>query len=663
MRTGFKQTGHLVTVSTPFGADALMVDAMEGQEGLSEPFRFTLVMRSGDPGLDPASIVGKDISVTLQAGTGVKRYLHGMCSRFVHSGFDRDFATYEAQVEPRLSLLRWSRDRRIFQAQSVDAIVKAVLGEFHVASSAKLSQTYPPLEYCVQYDETAFDFVSRLMEQAGIFYFFTFGTSSHTMVLADASSAFADCAGAASMRFFPQSGKSRPLDTVTRFEREKRLALKKATADDYDFEKPGASLAGSHAAASGEGDFYEFSTGHDSVPAGSSRARLRVEASQVQAQVLRGESFAYPFTAGTRFTLKEHFVAALNAGYVLRRVTHRVSGDLYTNRFEAFAASVPYRPEMVTPLPHAAGCETARVVGPSGEEIWTDKHGRIKVQFHWDRLGKKDDQSSTWIRVAQSVAGGGFGSLMLPRVGQEVVVSYLNADPQRPLVIGCVYNGENAPPVGLPANQTQTVLRTRSSKQGSAGNELRLEDKKDAEEVFLHAQKDLKFEVENGWSTTLKKGGEIHVLEEGDRSLELKKGNETHKVKGTRAVDVTGDETHHSHAAFQHTVDGDYALTVKGKLTINVTGALVIKTGAEGQLQAGSTLVLKSGTDLNTQAGANLTQKAGTNITTKAGGNLQQQAAAQINLKAPAITSMADANQTIQAGANLALKGVMVKLN
>lgn len=663
MRTGFKQVGRMVSVSTPFGADALLVDALEGHEGLSEPFSFKLTLRSGDAGLDPAGIVGKDIAVTMQAGSGTKRYLHGLCSRFVHSGFDRDFATYEAQIEPRLSLLRWSRDRRIFQAQSPDAIVKSVLGEFTVAVSTKLSQTYPPIEYCVQYDESAFDFVSRLMEQAGIFYFFSFAAGSHTLVLADAGSAFADCAGAASMRFLPPAGTSRPLDTVTRFEREKRLALKKATADDYDFEKPGASLAGSHAASAGEGAFYEFATGHGSVSAGSSRARLRVEASQAQGQVLRGASFAYPFTAGTRFGLKNHFVTALDASYVLRRVHHRVRDDRYENRFEAFDASVQFRPEMVTPLPRAVGCDTARVVGPSGEEIWTDKHGRIKVQFHWDRLGKQDDQSSTWIRVAQSVAGGGFGALLLPRVGQEVVVSYLNGDPQRPMVIGCVYNGENTPPVDLPALQTQTVLRTRSSKQGTAGNELRLEDKKDAEEVYLHAQKDLKFEVENGWSTTLKKGGEVHVLEEGDRSLELKKGKESHKVKGTRMVDVSGDESHHSHAAFQHTVDGDYALTVKGKLTINVTDALVIKTGAGGQVQAGSTLLLKSGTDLTTQAGANLVQKAGTNINTQAGANLQQQAAAQISLKAPAITSKADANQTVQAGANLALKGAMVKLN
>jgi type VI secretion system secreted protein VgrG len=655
MRTGFTQAGRLVQVTTPLGANDLLVDAMQGSEGLSELFSYTLTMRSGQAGLDPSAIVGKELSVKLQAGAGVVRYVQGLCSRFVHSGFDRDFATYEAQVVPRLSLLQFSRDRRIFQGKSVDAIVKAVLQEFQIALSVKLTQTYAVMDYCVQYDESAFDFISRLMEQAGIFYYFTFTASGHTLVLADSGSAFSDCAGAAAMRWLPRSGAGARIDALTHFAREKRLALKSAVADDYDFEKPSTSLAGSYSASSGEGNCYEFATGHASVSAGASRARLRVESSQVQAQVLRGESFAYPFAAGTRFKLQDHFVAALNTTYVLRRVSHHVRGDGYRNTFEAFAASVPFRPPLVTALPRATGCETARVVGPSGEEIWTDKYGRIKVQFPWDRQGKKDDQSSTWIRVAQSTADNGFGALVLPRVGQEVVVTYLNGDPQRPLVTGCVYNGENAPPVTLPGAQTQTVWRTRSSKQGQAGNELRLEDKKDAEAFYLHAQKDMTFEIENALSTTVKKGQEIHVLEEGDRSLELKKGRESHKVHGTRTVDITGDETHTSHAAFSHTVDGDYTLTVKGKLTLHVTGALSIQTSADGLLQAGTGLTVKAGTDLNHQAGTNLSLKAGV--------NLQQQAGAQLDIKAPVISSKADANQTLEAGALLALKGAMVKAN
>jgi len=655
MRTGFTQSGRLVQVTTPLGTNDLLVDAMQGNEGLSELFSYTLTMRSGNAGLDPAAIVGKEISVKLQAGNGVVRYVQGVCGRFVHSGFDRDFATYEAEIVPRLSLLQFSRDRRIYQGKSVDAIVKMVLQEFQIVLSAKLTQTYAVMDYCVQYDESAFDFISRLMEQAGIFYYFTFSASGHTLVLADAGSAFSDNSGAAAMRWLPRSSASTPIDAMTHFEREKRLALKSATADDYNFEKPSASLAGSHAASSGEGSCYEFATGHASVSAGALRARMRVESSQVQAQVLRGESFAYPFAAGTRFTLRDHFVAALNATYVLRRVHHHVRGDGYRNTFEAFAASVPFRPPLVTPLPRALGCETARVVGPSGEEIWTDKYGRIKVQFPWDRQGKKDDQSSTWIRVAQASADKGFGALVLPRVGQEVVVTYLNGDPQRPLVTGCVYNGENAPPVTLPGEQTQTVWRTRSSKQGQAGNELRLEDRKDAEAFYLHAQKDMTLEIENALSTTVKKGHEIHVLEEGNRSFELKKGQESHKVHGTRTVDVTGDETHTSHAAFSHTVEGDYTLTVKGKFTLHVTGALSIQTSAEGLLQAGTGLTVKAGTDL--------THQAGTNLSLKAGVNLQQKAGAQMDSQAPVINSKAEANQTVEAGALLALKGAMVKAN
>lgn len=655
MRTGYTQAARAVTVSTPFGANDLLVDALDGQEGLSEPFRFTLTLRSGNPGLDPADIVGQNIAITVQTPGGPKRYLHGLCSRFAHSGFDRDFATYEAQVEPRLSLLRLSQDRRIFQAQSVDAIVKSVLQQGQVAFSAKLSQTYAALEYCVQYDESDFDFISRLMEQAGIFYYFTYAASGHTMVLADANSAFADCANAASLRFFPPSSDSQPLDAVTRFEREKRLALKQATADDYDFQKPSTSLAGSHAASAGSGQFYEFATGHASVSAGAARARVRVEADQVQSQILRGQSHAYALAAGTRFTLTDHFVSALNTAYVLQRVQHRARDDGYVSAFEAFPASVNFRPPLKTPLPRAHGCETARVVGPSGEEIWTDKFGRIKVQFPWDRQGKGDDQSSTWIRVAQSAAGNGFGALVLPRVGQEVVVSYLQGDPQRPLVTGCVYNGENAPPVDLPGAQTQTVLRTRSSKQGQAGNELRLEDKKDAELFYLHAQKDMSVEIENALSTTLKKGGQTHVLEEGDRSLELKKGKESHTIKGTRTVYVGGDETHTSRAAFHHTVSGDYELKVDGKLTITVGGALTLKTSADGLLQTGTALTLKSGTDLNTQAG--------TNLSAKAGAKMLQQAAVQVDIAAPVINSKSDATQTVEAGAVLTLKGAMVKVN
>lgn len=671
MRTGFKQAGGFLTVSTPFGTDDLLLDAMEGSEGLSELFKFNLHMRSGSTSLAAATIVGKAVTVTLEVEGASKRYINGICSRFVQSGFDQDFAVYEAEVVPKLWLLTLSRNRKIYQAKGVDAIVKEVLGDFGITFSSKLTKTYAALDYCVQYDETALEFISRLMERAGIFYFFTFTSSAHTLVLGDASSNFSDCSGAATVRFFPQTGMANAVDTVSRFAWERSLALKKASTDDYDFETPTTALLGTHSATAGEGDHYEFATGQATAADGTALAKLRVEASQAGADLLRGDSFAYPFSAGTKFTLKDHFVASLNASYVLRRVHHTARDDLYTNAFEAFPATVPFHPPLGGPRPRAAGCETALVVGPSGEEIWTDKHGRIKVQFAWDRDGKKDDKSSLWIRVAQSMAGKGFGSLFLPRVGQEVVVSYLNGDPDRPLVTGCVYNGTNTPPYTLPTNQTQSGILTRSSKQGTAGNELRFEDKKDAEEVFLHAQKDLKVEVEDAVTTTIKKGAETHTLDEGDRTVEVKKGKETHKVQGTRTVEVTGDETHTNKAGFKHTVTGDYALTIDGKLTITVTGDLVIKTSAAGTLQTGTTLLAKAGTELTNQAGTALTAKAGTeltnqagtNLTNKAGMKLTNQGSMQIDNKAAIINSKADATHTVEAGALLTLKGALAKVN
>ena len=663
MRTGFKQPGSFLSLKTPLGADALLLDAVEGSEGISELFHFNLSMRSGSTSLQASNIVGKSVTVTMQIPDGPKRYINGIVSRFVLSGHDVDFATYHAEVVPKLWLLSLSRDRCIYQEKSVKDIVKAVLGDFGVTFEDKLTATYAALDYVVQYDETHLDFVHRLMEQAGIFYFFKFADGSHTMVLADASSAHLACPDATTIRFMPQTGHVSPIDTVSRFEHEHRLVLKKMTVSDYDYLTPSTSLEGAHSASDGSGESYEFPAGHSKASEATALAKVRVLAAQAQAEALRGDSFAYPFTAGFKFTLKNHFVAALNSSHVLRRVHHTAQDDLYTNAFESFPAATLFRPPRVTPMPRALGSETALVVGSSGEEIWTDSHGRIKIQFPWDRDGKKDEKSSLWVRVSQTLAGKGFGTLFLPRVGQEVVVTYLNGDPSRPLVTGCVYNGENTTPVTLPANQTQSTMKTRSSKSGTAGNELRFEDKKDSEELYLHAQKDMKVEIENDLSTTLIKGNETRTLDEGNRTTDIKKGNETHNVKGTRALDVTGKETHNNADDYTHEVkgkftqqvDGDYKLTVKGSLTIEVTGAILMKSSDGVTLQAGAALLTKGGTTATHQAGTNMTVKGGQNTTVEAG--------VQMNNKATMITSKASGMHTVEAGGILTLKGSMAKIN
>lgn len=645
MKTGFKQSG-LLKLTSPLGEDDLLLDAMEGSEGISELFRFTLHMRSGSADLDGTRVVGKTMSVAIGAGTDAPRHVGGLVTRFVQSGQDQDFAMYEAELAPTLWLLTLSRDRKIYPNLSVDAVVKQVLTAFSIPFESKLTGSYAVRDYCVQYDETAFDFISRLMEQAGIFYFFTFAAGSHTLVLADANDAFAACSGAAAVRYRPDAGMRNPPDAVARFAHERRVVLQEATLDDYDFVTPDTALAGSFSATGGAGTSYAFGAGHASVDAGAALAQRRVEADQALAEVLRGDSYCAPFAAGTRFTLSGHFVAALNAGFVLRRVHHTVRGHVYANSFEAFPSTVPFRPPLLVPRPRVPGCETALVVGPAGEEIWTDVHGRVKVHFPWDR-DAADDTRAPWIRVAQATAGKGVGAMFLPRVGHEVVISYINGDPDRPLVTGSVYNGTNVPPATLPADQTQSILRTLSSKAGSAGNELRFEDKKDAEQLYLHAQKDMLVEIENALTTTLKQGAEVHTLEQGDRTVDVRKGKETHKVAGTRALTVTGAETHANEAAFTHTVKGNYALTVDGNLTITVKGT--IKVAGDGAVG------LQAGTDLLCEATGNLTSKAGK--------SLAQRAGLKIESGAPVISSKADASHTVEAGAILTLKGAMAKVN
>ncbi|MFM2065540.1 MAG: hypothetical protein RLZZ584_449 [Pseudomonadota bacterium] len=657
MTAGLRQADTFLRVTTPFGADALVLDALEASEGLSELFSIRLWLRSADAALDPDRIIGASVSVTLQIPDGPKRHFNGIACRFSHTGTDHDLACYSAELVPRLWLLTLGRDRAVWQNKSVPAIVKAVLGEFGVSFSDKLTGSYEALDYCVQYDESAFEFLSRLMENAGIFYFFTFASGSHTLVLADSPQAHADCADAARVRYFPETGSRHMIDTIASFELEERLVSGRQVLDDFDPLKPSTALRAdaSPAQGKGKGEVYDWPGGQASVAAGKALAKLRVQARQASRRVLRGDSYVYPFTAGSRFTLSGHARAELNTRHVLRRVQHSARDDLYRNSFEAFAADLPFRPPLQQARPRVAGSQTATVVGPRGEEIWTDEHGRIKLRFHWDRQGKADDSASCWVRVMQPAAGAGFGALFLPRVGQEVVVTHVDGDPDRPLVTGSVYNGENRPPVKLPANQTQTVLRTRSSRQGQAGNEIRLEDRKDAEEFYLHAQKDMKVEIEDALSLTLRRGAETRTIEKGDRTIEVRTGKEVHKVKGTRSLEVTGDEQHRNDGAYQHTIKGDYTLSVSGNLVLDVKGDITIKSARS--------VTVKSGTDTTVKAGANLVHKAGANMNLKAGVNLACEAAAQMTGKAAMIASKASAMHTVEAGAVLVLKGALVKAN
>ena len=663
MREGFEQTNAALSITTPFGADKLLLDSLQGHESLSDLFTFSLSMRSSDASLESDTIIGAKVSVKFAPHEGPVRYIHGIVSRFMYTGADKAFAYYSAEMVPNLWLLGLTRDRKIYQNKSAPDIIKAILTDFSVAFETKLTGSYAEREYCVQYDETAFDFISRLMQEEGIFYFFSFTSSSHTMVLADSSSAHVVAVGAEQLRFFPDQGAGPELESVTQLEKVNRLVVQKVEVGDYDYLKPTTALKAESVGKSGKGKVFTFPGKHSLVADGTKRAKVIMESLQVQSEFGRGVSHCYLMNAGKKFTLSDHPIGALNTSLVVRRVIHSASAEHYSNSFEVFDATIPFRAPIETPRPRVAGSQTAMVVGPSGEEIWTDKHGRVKLQFHWDRLGEKDENSSCWVRVSQSWAGVSWGALFLPRIGQEVVVSYVDGDPDRPLVTGAVYNGENPTPVTLPAMQTKSTIKSRSSKKGTAGNEIRFEDKKDSEELYFHAQKDMKVEIENDLSTTLTEGSETHILEKGDRTVNVKAGKEVHEVKGTRSLTVTGDETHASKADFTHTVSGNYTLKITGNLVIEAGGTISIKAGSSLATEAGTALTNKSGTALTNQAGTALTNKAGTSLTNQASLGLKNKAGTTLDNEGAMVTNKASAMQTVDGGGMLTIKGGLVKIN
>lgn len=686
-----------LVLSTPLGADALAVRRFHGEERISGLFRYALEMVSDDPELAFDDIVGQGATVALDVGDGSsKRYFHGIVTRFAQSGTTARGTVYYADLQPWLYLLTLTRDCRIWQGQSVPEIAKALFGELGFSDFRDaLTGTYAKREYCVQYRETAFDFVSRLFEEEGIFYFFEHADGKHTLVLADDAGAHAASPGPAKVRFGATLTEQEYDDVVTRCVLERTVIPKTFALDDYHFETPSTDLVSSQAGSSGTMEVYDYPGNFTATADGEARARVRLEAAEAGERTLRGEGTARGLTAGFKFTLEGHARADVNGDYVLRALSFTAGQEGYTCSFEALPAATVFRPARATPKPVIPGTQTAKVVGKSGEEIWTDAYGRIKVQFHWDRKGKSDESSSCWIRVAHGWAGKGWGAIHLPRIGQEVVVSFLEGDPDRPLVTGSVYNAEQTVPYTLPDEQTKSTVKSSSSKGGGAFNEFRFEDKKDSEEVYLRAAKDMTVSVKNDrtetidegndsltvtkgkrettvsegddlWTVTKGKreatvsegddlltvskgkrtvtvgeGDETLTVSKGSRTVEVTEGDETHTVGGKRSVKVTGAETHQNSDTFEHKSGGSYTLKVTGDLVIEATGSVTIKS---------------SGGAVTVKAATAMALEGGTSLAAKSNGSMDLEAQA-------ALTAKANASTTVESSGILTVKGSLVKIN
>lgn len=656
----------MTTLAVQAGAplDTLFVQRLSGTERLDGLFCIELECRANDAALDLQAALGRHVTVGLGAFETVRR-LDGLVAAIRQRPAEPGFAQYALELRPWLWWLTLSFDHRIFQNKSVPDIVEAVFAEAGRDDyELQLTGTYAPREYCVQYGESDFAFVARLLEEEGIFYFFRHEAGHHVLVLADTVDAFPACPGKPTVDFMPGETGARELQAIHMGEVGQRAVSTGYRSTDFAFATPTASLAASAEAGGAAPGVYDYPGRYATKAAGDAAAKRRVEALAAQARRLSGASTSRGMVPGHRFTLAGHERLDANVEWVVQEVRHDASHERYRNDFTALPADVAYRPPRTTRRPRIPGTQTALVVGKKGEDIWSDQYGRVKVQFHWDRVGTGDENSSCWVRVAQAWAGNGWGGQFIPRPGQEVVVSFLDGDPDRPLITGCVYNGASAPPYAIPASQTQSGIRTASSPGGEGFNELRFDDKKDAEELYLHAQKDMKTEVlhdavrtvGNDDSRTVKNNQTL-MIEEGNRQVTVTKGNlattvsegtDTLSVKGTRSVTVEGAETHANQADFTHTVDGAYVLTVKGDLTIDVQGAIKLKGAAAIAIEAGTTMSQKAGTSLASEAGTALTAKAGTGLSLDAGTQL---------------VSKAGAAQTVDGGGMLTLKGGMVKIN
>ena len=594
----YTQETRRIAVATPLGPDVLLLSSFQGEEGISRLFRYDLDLVSENESVDFDALIGQNVSVRITLADDSQRYINGQISRFSQGGRDSNFTSYHAEVVPWLWFLTRTSDCRIFQNKKAPEIIQQIFTDYGFKDfSLRLYGDFSQREYCVQYRETAFNFISRLMEEEGIFYFFEHENGKHTLVLANSPTENKPCPHQSTVRFEKSAGGFQEDDVLLEWRLQQELRAGKYALTDYDFENPATDLA-VNVAGKGTYELYDYPGEYLTRGDGDGRVRIRLQETQTPYVVGYGTSNCRVFASGYQFTLAEHYRASQNQAYVLTTVRHSASqgGDFrsggndddfhYRNTFECIPASTPFRPNRLTPEPVIQGAQTAVVVGPAGEEIFTDKYGRVKVQFHWDREGDLDENSSCWIRVAQLWAGKKWGAMYVPRIGQEVIVDFLEGDPDRPIITGRVYNADQMPPYDLPGEKTKSTIKSYSSKGGGGFNEIRFEDKKGSEQIFIYAEKNKDLRVKNDRFETIE--GETHLIVSKDQLEQVK-----------------GDKHQHTSGDLNEKVDSSKSLNVGQDLQEKVGQNYALDAGMEIYLKAGMNLVVESGTMLTLKVGGN----------------------------------------------------------
>ena len=455
---------RITLANAPF--DGLFPSSFTGREALNSTGEFRVRAIGAAPPVALSGMTGQHATLSLVWGE-TPRVIDAVCTRAALLPSTVDASHYSVELRSWLWLLTLASDNRVFQGKTTQQIIEAVFkGHNAIDYSFSLTGNYEARDWCVQYAETDFSFVSRLCEEEGWFYFFQHQSGKHTLVIADSNDAFEPLPGSATLAYAPGTSGLVETGQILYCEIVEQTATGILAHSDYAFLTPASQLYSQAQADPDAPTVYEYPGRYETSAAASAITKRRIDALRTVTRRLIGESDCRALMPGYKFTLTGHDSEDANISWVVSSVVHDADHHRYGNRFEAFPASTTWRPERVTRRP-LMSTQTATVVGKDGEELWTDQYGRVKVQFHWDRDGKNDEQSSCWIRVAQPWASKRFGMQFMPRIGDEVVVTFIDGDPDRPLVTGSVYNGANQPPYTLPDNQTQSGIKTSSSKGNS----------------------------------------------------------------------------------------------------------------------------------------------------------------------------------------------------
>lgn len=629
------------TIQTPVGATLLTFTHLTGRDEISRCFSFTVGFVSDDANIDPLKMLGGIVSIEGESGDN-KRHFSGIVSRFRLTRLEGKLAHYEAEVRPWLWFLSNTTDCRIFQEMSVVEIVEDIFSKYQGAKFDKrLQGSYPAREYCVQYDESDLDFVQRLLEHEGIFYFFEYAEGEHTLVLVDAVSKLKPVPGYETVPFHHEGhGQRRDVEYITTWIPSSSVMPGAYAHTDYDFKKPGADLMARSSQPAGhklaEGENYRQPGAHLETGRGDAIALVRREELQAPHQRVLAGGTARGLQSGCTFKLDKFPRDDQNQEYLVVSAEYRlidpgystgieIEGDTFQVTMEVAPTSLAYRPERLTRRPVMRGPQTATVVGPSGEEIFTDEYARVKVQFHWDREGKKDQNSSCFVRVSQTWAGSGWGFIQIPRIGQEVIVDFIEGDPDRPIITGRVYNASQMPPYDLPGEATKSGWKSNSSLGGGGYNELMFEDKAGSELVNFQAQKDHNLLIKNDRTKLVqhdqsdridnnaKHSVGVDLDEDVGNDKTVKIGvnqttdigsNDTETVGLNRSLTVGVDETIGIGANSTETIGANHTQTVGAVQTITVGGARVDTVAAAAALTIGGAETTTVGVTRSVNVGA-----------------------------------------------------------